>query len=55
MKILALLISHRHVFVKHRCPGGNKVKICKKSLSPTFILRPTQGAWDVSEVRGTFK
>ena len=26
----------RHVFVKHGCPGGNKVKIWQKSLSPTF-------------------
>ena len=31
-----ILILTRHVFVKHGCPGGNKVIIWQKSLSPTF-------------------
>ena len=36
-------------------PGGNKVIIWQKSLSPTFWPRPTPGAWDVSEVWATLR
>ena len=36
-------------------PGGNKVKIRQKSLSPTYWPYPTPGAWDGSEVWGTFR
>ena len=36
-------------------PGGNKVKIWQKSLSPTFWPRPTPGAWDASEVWATLR
>ena len=31
------------MFVKHGCPGGNKVKIWQKSLSPIFWPAPPQG------------
>ena len=43
----------RHVFVKHGCPGGIKVKLWQKSLSPTYWTRPPPGSFDVSEVWGT--
>ena len=43
------------MFVKHGCPGGNKVKIWQKSLSPTFWPAPPPGACDVSEVWGTHR
>ena len=36
-------------------PGGNKVKIWQKSLSPTFWPCPTPGACDVNEVWGTLR
>ena len=36
-------------------PGGNKVKLWQKSLSPTIWPRSTPGGWDVSEVWGTLK
>ena len=36
-------------------PGGNKVKLWQKSLSPTFWPRPTPGACDVSEVWATLR
>ena len=32
------VVKTRHVFVKHGCPGGNKVKIWQKS----YILTPPQ-------------
>ena len=36
-------------------PGGKKVKIWQKSLSPTFWPHPTPGEWDVSEVWGPLR
>ena len=41
----------RHVFLKHRCPGGNKTRIRQKSLKVLhFDPAPSPGASDVSEV-----
>ena len=37
--------STRHVFVKHRCPSSNKVKIWQKSLSPTFWVCHSMKEW----------
>ena len=36
-------------------PSGDKVKLCQKSLSPTFWPRPTPGACNVSEAWATLK
>ena len=36
----AFLKKNRNVFVKHGCPGGNKVKIWHNLLSPTFWPPP---------------
>ena len=44
------ILKLRHVFEKHGCPGGNKVKIWQDLLSPKFDPAPPLGACDVSEV-----
>ena len=42
----------RHVFVKQRCPGGNKTRIWQKFKSPTFWPRSIpRGKWCQWSVR----
>ena len=44
-----LTLRTRHVFVKHRCPGGNKVKMWQNLQFLQFDPARPQGTWYVSE------
>ena len=46
---LAIIQRTRHVFVKNRCPGGNKVKIWQ--ISKSYILTPPLPWGHVMSVR----
>ena len=45
----------RYVFVKHGCSHLQWSQNLEKSLSPTVLPCPTQGAYDVSEVWATLR